>query len=61
MITFTIDETEYQAEEGMTWSGWVKSDYNTGNYFINSYDYISKDNNEANWLRETNNAGNGYQ
>lgn len=29
LITFTIDGTEYQAEEGMTWQGWLGSDYNT--------------------------------
>ena len=29
LITFTIDGTEYQAEEGMTWADWVDSDYNT--------------------------------
>jgi hypothetical protein len=28
LITFTIDGTEYQAEEDMTWSKWVASDYN---------------------------------
>lgn len=26
MITFTIDETEYQAEEGMVWGTWLSSD-----------------------------------
>lgn len=29
LITFTIDDTEYQAEEGMTWGEWVDSEYNT--------------------------------
>lgn len=29
LITFTIDGTEYQAVEGMTWEEWVNSDYNT--------------------------------
>ena len=29
LITFTIDGTEYQAEEGMTWAEWVESEYNT--------------------------------
>lgn len=29
LISFTIDETAYQAEEGMTWGEWVESDYNT--------------------------------
>ena len=34
MITFTINDTEYQAEEGMTWGEWVESNYNTGRYSI---------------------------
>jgi hypothetical protein len=29
LITFTIDGTKYQAEEGMTWEQWVNSEYNT--------------------------------
>ena len=29
IITFTIDGTEYQAEEGMTWTEWAESTYNT--------------------------------
>ena len=33
-ISFTIAGTSYQAEEGMTWSEWVASSYNTGG-FIN--------------------------
>jgi hypothetical protein len=32
LITFTIDGTEYQAEDGMTWEGWLESAYNTANY-----------------------------
>ena len=32
LITFTIDGTEYQAEEGMTWEEWCNSDYNVNNY-----------------------------
>lgn len=34
LITFTISGTEYQAEEGMTWEGWVNSSYNPGDYTI---------------------------
>jgi hypothetical protein len=33
LITFTIDGTEYQAEEGMTWGEWVDSEYNVDNKF----------------------------
>lgn len=36
IITFTIEGTEYQAEEGMTWAEWVESEYNTDNYYINN-------------------------
>jgi len=32
LITFTIEGTEYQAEEGMTWGEWVESSYNTAGY-----------------------------
>ena len=30
LITFTVDGTEYQAEEGMTWGDFYNSDYNDG-------------------------------
>ena len=36
LITFTIDETEYQAEEGMTWGEWVDSEYNDGKFSVAS-------------------------
>lgn len=29
LISFTINNTSYQAEEGMSWGEWVESDYNT--------------------------------
>ena len=35
LISFTIDGTSYQAEEGMTWGEWCESDYNTGSYYVN--------------------------
>ena len=40
LITFTINNDygnieEYQAEEGMTWSEWVNSEYNTGEFIDN--------------------------
>ena len=34
LITFTIDGTEYQAEEGMMWGEWIRSEYNTDGYVI---------------------------
>lgn len=40
LITFTLDGTEYQAEENMTWGQWVESEYNTGSY-VASGDYIN--------------------
>jgi hypothetical protein len=36
LISFTINGTSYQAEEGMTWDEWVESEYNTSNFVINS-------------------------
>lgn len=29
LITFTISDVAYTAEDGMTWAQWVESDYNT--------------------------------
>ena len=29
IITFTLEGTQYQAEEGMMWEEWLKSEYNT--------------------------------
>lgn len=34
LINFTIDQTSYQAELGMTWGEWVNSAYNTDGYFV---------------------------
>lgn len=34
IITFTVDGTEYQAEEGMTWAKWCDSSYNTDGFFV---------------------------
>lgn len=36
LISFTIDNTSYQAESGMTWGEWVDSAYNTGYFYINT-------------------------
>ena len=36
LITFTIDGTTYQAEDGMTWEQWVASEYNTAGYKTSS-------------------------
>lgn len=34
LISFTVEDTTYQAEEGMTWFEWVNSNYNTNGYYI---------------------------
>ncbi|MBQ3348420.1 hypothetical protein IJG90_02800 [Candidatus Saccharibacteria bacterium] len=39
LISFTIDDTTYQAEDGMTWGEWANSDYNSATVVI-SGDYI---------------------
>lgn len=36
LISFTVEGTSYQAEEGMTWAEWIESDYNTSSSIINS-------------------------
>ena len=34
LISFKVGSSSYQAEEGMTFSEWVNSEYNTNNYYI---------------------------
>ncbi len=48
LISFTIDGTSYQAEEGMTWEEWCNSSYNTNGFYydetrvyINPTDYVA--------------------
>lgn len=42
LISFTIAGTSYQAEDGMTWSEWVASSYNTAGFVVkNGYTYQS--------------------
>lgn len=38
LISFTIDGTSYQAEEGMTWAEWLTTDYNKNSYTENLLD-----------------------
>lgn len=45
LITFTINGTSYNAEEGMTWEEWCNSEYNISSsgskiYDVNQYNYI---------------------
>ena len=39
MITFTINDITYQAEDGMTWGQWVNTEYNTNGFYI-SYNFL---------------------
>ena len=41
LITFTIDGTQYSAEDGMTWEQWCNSNYNTYGYAIDYNGYIA--------------------
>lgn len=41
LITFIIDDVEYESEEGMTWGEWVESEYNT-NYCSIDNGYVSR-------------------
>ena len=34
LITFTIGNTQYQADYGMTWSDWIISEYNVNSFYI---------------------------
>ena len=40
LISFTIDGTTYQAEEGMTWGEWVDSQYSNGLFNIYNGTYV---------------------
>lgn len=40
LITFTIDNTNYQAEEGMTWEEWVESSYDIENKWYIDSNYV---------------------
>ena len=43
LITFTIDGSEYQAIEGMTWGEWIDSEYNTDDYYYTGSWFVSKE------------------
>ena len=43
LITFTIDGTEYKAEEGWTWGDWVESEYNTAGVYEKTGETLGKD------------------
>lgn len=50
IITFTIDGTAYQAEEGMTWGEWVDSEYNVNGRFFLDFDDSIMDHNTNWWI-----------
>ena len=43
LFSFTIPQGRFDAEEGMTWSEWVKSDYNTTSLSVAWGNYIGRD------------------
>ena len=43
LISFTIDVTEYHAEEGMTWEEWVNSSYNTDGFELSNNVIVASD------------------
>lgn len=50
LISFTINGTAYQAEDGMTWHEWVSSAYNTGGFYSDgaaSYSYVRAQNGQT--------------
>ena len=44
LISFIIRDTEYQAEEGMTWAEWIDSSYNTSTCFVDDADVVRCEN-----------------
>lgn len=40
LITFTIDDRKYIAEDGMTWTEWCASSYNFNGFYIDSDGYV---------------------
>ena len=46
LISFTIENTSYQAEEGMTWTEWIESEYNVDGYRIVGDDICSSSSSE---------------
>lgn len=72
MINFTIDNNEYQAEQGMTWKKWVNSSYSKttidsfgespsgDNYVMNDSNKYVKDGNTYVLLTDTIIANKNY-
>ena len=43
LISFNIELTTYQAEEGMTWTQWCASPYNTDAFYVDAQNVMSSD------------------
>lgn len=43
LITFTINDISYQAEQGMTWAEWAESEYNTDSVYENAQSIFTSD------------------
>lgn len=41
LINFKWNNTDFQAEEGMTWEQWINSSYNINQWVIRENEYIS--------------------
>lgn len=53
LISFTIDGTSYQAEEGMTWEQWANSSYNTAGAYATGLNYSIN----GKWIADARNGG----
>ena len=42
IIKFKIGETEYEAEDGMTWAEWIETDYNTKGFYVDNYNEVQQ-------------------
>lgn len=42
-ISFTIGGISYEADDGMIWTNWVSSSYNTGGFFVNGNEISNGD------------------
>lgn len=45
LISFTVDGTTYQAENGMTWGAWINSEYNIDGFILKGASYVYKNDN----------------
>lgn len=52
IISFTLDGVTGQAEEGMTWSQWCDSKYNTSGYYIDEYEAVCGPSNSSSFCEQ---------